>query len=269
MIEVKTQKDIEGFRDIVRKRVLNLEAYEDVVKGIVSDVKKRGDEALFEYTRRFDGFDPEVEGIGVSPAEIDKLSDTIPKEHKRVIECAADRIYRFHEAFKPKSAFIEEDGAILGVRITPIKRAGLYVPGGKAAYPSTALMTIIPAVVAGVDDIQIATPSIGGDVNPYVAFIAKMFGIRRVYKIGGAQAIAAFAYSTQTVDGVDVIAGPGNIYVATAKKIVFGDVGIDSIAGPSEIMVVADGSSNTEYIARDLLSQAEHDELAACFFVGF
>ncbi|AEA34447.1 histidinol dehydrogenase [Hippea maritima] len=268
MIEITNIDEIDIFRSFVDKRVLSFDGYEETVKQIITDVKNRGDDALFEYTRRFDKFDPEKEGISVEESEFNEAVKSIPSHHREIIECAADRIYKFHEVFKPKSSFIEEDGAILGVRITPIKKAGLYVPGGKAAYPSTALMTIIPAVVAGVEDIQVVTPSIGGKANPYVLFVAKMFGIKRVYKVGGAQAIAALAYSTQTVSKVDVIAGPGNIYVAVAKKLVFGDVSIDSVAGPSEVMVVADSSANPEYVARDLLSQAEHDELAGCFFVG-
>ncbi len=268
MIEIKSRADLEFLKGVQEKRRLSFDEYEEPVRKIIDDVKKNGDKALFEYTRRFDGYDANKETAIVSNEEFDDAEKSIPEAHKEVIQCAADRIWRFHEAFKPKSQFIEEDGAILGVRVTPVERAGLYIPGGKAAYPSTALMTVIPAIVAGVKHIQIATPSKGGRANPYVLYIAKIYGIREVFKIGGAQSIAAFAYSTESVPKVDVIAGPGNIYVALAKRVVFGDVGIDSIAGPSEIMVVADKSANPVLLARDLLSQAEHDELAGCFLVG-
>ncbi len=268
MIEIESVRDIEKLEEVQSKRKLSLEQYEDVVREIVRDVKKRGDEALFEYTERLDRFKADKNSIVVKDEEFDRAFEKVPDEHKEVIECARERIERFHLRFKPISQFVEEDGAILGVRITPVERAGLYIPGGKAGYPSTALMTIIPAKVAGVRHLQIATPAIHGEANPYVLYIAQILGVDTVFKIGGAQSIAAFAYSTETVKKVDVIAGPGNIYVALAKRVVFGDVGIDSVAGPSEVMVVADSSSNPALVARDLLSQAEHDELAGCFFVG-
>ncbi|WP_022669594.1 histidinol dehydrogenase [Hippea alviniae] len=268
MIKIKNREDINGIADFLKSRRLDFAKFEDTVKRIIEDVKNKGDSALFEYTRRFDGFDANKESIIVKQREIEEAKNFIPDEHKEIIKCAAERIEKFHRAFLPKSSFVEEDGVILGNRVTPVSSAGLYIPGGKAAYPSTALMTIIPAVVAGVKNIQIATPSKGGEANPYVLYIADLYGIEKVYKVGGAQAIAAFAYSTETIEKVDVVAGPGNIYVAIAKKLVFGDVGIDSIAGPSEVMVVADESANVEYIAKDLLSQAEHDEMAGCFFVG-
>jgi len=268
LIEINTFSDIEKLEEIQEKRKLSLDEYEDVVRKIVMDVKRRGDKALFEYTEKFDRFKADKSSIIVTDEEFEEAFEKIPDKHKEVIECARDRIERFHLRFKPVSQFIEEEGAILGVRVTPVERAGLYIPGGKAAYPSTALMTIIPAKVAGVRHIQVATPAVGGKANPYALYIAKILGVDAVFKIGGAQSIAAFAYSTETIKKVDVIAGPGNIYVALAKKMVFGDVNIDSVAGPSEIMVVADKSSNPELVARDLLSQAEHDELAGCFFVG-
>ncbi len=268
MIEIKSVEGLEKLKQIQSKRKLSFGDFEYKVREIVKNVRENGDRALFEYTEQFDGYKANSKSILVSDREFDEALKKVPLEHKNIIECATRRIERFHEAFKPKSQFIEEDGSILGVRVTPVERAGLYIPGGKAAYPSTALMTIIPAVVAGVRNIQIATPARGGIANPYVLYIAKLYGINRVYKIGGAQAIAAFSYATETIPNVDVIAGPGNIYVALAKKMVFGDVGIDSIAGPSEVMVVADKNANPVYVAKDLLSQAEHDELAGCFFVG-
>ncbi|WP_035589256.1 histidinol dehydrogenase [Hippea jasoniae] len=269
MIEIKNESDLKIIENAIKNRQQGFDRYLKDVLTIVNDVKEMGDEALCKYTSRFDNFEATKDNIKVKEEEIETASKEISNEDKEIINCAKERIERFHKAFLPKSCFIEEDGAILGNRITPVKKCGLYIPGGKAAYPSTALMTIIPAVVAGVEDIQIATPSPSGIPNPYVLYIASLFGIKDIYKIGGAQAIAAFAYSTQTVRKVDVIAGPGNIYVALAKRLVFGDVGIDSVAGPSEIMVVADSSAHIEYVAKDLLSQAEHDELAGCFFVGF
>ena len=268
MIKVRNRDDINSIADFLKSRRFDFSRFEDTVKRIIEDVKNNGDDALFRYTKQFDGFDADRDNIAVKQEEIEEAKNFIPDKHKEIIRCAAERIEKFHKAFLPKSSFIEEDGAILGNRITPVNSAGLYIPGGKAAYPSTALMTIIPAVVAGVENIQIATPSKGGKANPYVLYVADLYGVEKIYKVGGAQAIAAFAYSTQTIEKVDVIAGPGNIYVALAKKLVFGDVGIDSVAGPSEVMVVADKDANVEYVARDLLSQAEHDEMAGCFFVG-
>ena len=268
MVEIIDIKDLDKLKQIQNKRKLSFDGFEDKVREIIKNVRENGDEALFEYTKHFDGYKANSESILASEREFEEALRKIPSEHKSVIKCAAKRIERFHEAFKPKSQFIEENGSILGVRVTAVERVGLYIPGGKAVYPSTALMTVIPAKVAGVEHIQIATPAKGGKVNPYVLYIAKIYGIKNVFKIGGAQSIATFAYSTETIPKVDVIAGPGNVYVALAKKMVFGDVGIDSIAGPSEIMIVADESANPVYAAKDLLSQAEHDELAGCFFVG-
>ena len=268
MIEIKNRDDISKLEAIQKRRKLSFEDYEEAVRNIIRDVKRKGDEAIFYYTRKFDGFEADKKSIVVDDEEFKRAFDLIPDEHKEIIECAAKRIERFHRVLKPTSQFIEEKGAILGIRVTPVERAGLYIPGGRAAYPSTALMTIIPAEVAGVKYVQVATPAPHGRANPYVLYIARMYGVDKVYKIGGAQSIAAFAYSTETIDKVDVIAGPGNIYVALAKRLVFGDVGIDSIAGPSEIMIVADRNAKPELLARDLLSQAEHDELAGCFFVG-
>ncbi len=268
MIEINELDDIEKLREVQKRRKTDFKQLEGEVKKIIEDIISKGDQSLFAYTKRFDGFDANENTVVVTKEEINEAEKAIPGEHKKIIECAAERIERFHTAFKPKSEFIEERGAILGVRVTPVESAGLYIPGGKAAYPSTALMTIIPAKIAGVKRIQIATPAPSGRANPYVLYIASLYNIDKIYKIGGAQAIAAFAYSTEIVEGVDVIAGPGNAYVALAKKLVFGDVGIDSIAGPSEVMIVADSNAKPDYLARDLLSQAEHDELAGCFLVG-
>ena len=239
-----------------------------IVKNIINDVRKRGDDALFEYTLKFDKFNINESNIRVSAEEFKKSEDSLSQKDKDVINYAKKRIEHFHKASLNRSFFTEENGIILGTRITAVKRAGLYVPGGKAAYPSTALMTIIPAIAAGVDEIIITTPTIEGRVNPYVLYAAKLCGIDSVYKIGGAQAIAALAYGTKSIKQVNVIAGPGNVYVALAKKYVYGDVGIDSVAGPSEVAIVADDSADVKFLSHDLLSQAEHDEMARCYFIG-
>ncbi len=265
-------KNILNIQDIdnisIDERKFDIENKEKIVKNIINDVKNNKNKALFRYTKQFDNFDINENNIRVSPEEFEEAIDSIAQNEKEIIEYAKNRIEKFHKAAKQKSFFIEENGTILGSRITPVSSCGLYVPGGKAAYPSTALMTIVPAKVAGVENIAIATPTQNQKANPYVLYAAYLCGIDTIYKVGGAQAIAAFAYSTESINRVDVIAGPGNVYVALAKKLVFGDVSIDSIAGPSEIMIVADKSSNVEFAARDLLSQAEHDELAGCYFVG-
>ncbi len=266
MIRIADEKKINSLN--FAKRNLYTKELENVVREIVEDIKENGDKALFYYTKKFDNFDVNAKNIKVSEQEIEKAVNSIPDDEKDVINYAKYRIERFHFAAKQSSFFIEEDGVILGNRLTPCSSCGLYVPGGKATYPSTALMTIIPAKVANVEDINIATPANSGYINPYILYAAYICNVKSIYKIGGAQAIAAFAYSTESVKNVDVIAGPGNVYVALAKKLVFGDVAIDSIAGPSEIAVVADKNSNVEFIAHDLLSQAEHDEMAGCYFVG-
>ncbi len=241
---------------------------DEIVRNIINDVRLNGDEALFGYTLKFDNFNIGEANMKVSKEEFEEADRSITEKEKKVISYSKERIEHFHRASVDKSFFTEENGIILGTRVTPVKRAGLYIPGGKAAYPSTALMTIIPAVVAGVDEIIITTPTVEGKVNPYVLYTAKLCGVDSVYKIGGAQAIAAMAYGTQSIKRVNVIAGPGNIYVATAKKYVYGDVGIDSVAGPSEIAIVADEFADVKFLAHDLLSQAEHDEMAMCYFIG-
>ncbi len=266
MIHIAKEEDINSL--FSKKRNFYTKEKEEVVRNIIDDVKENKDKALFYYTKKFDNFDVNRRNIKVSEQEVESALKLIPDEEKDVINYAKYRIERFHFAAKPSSFFIEEDGVILGNRVTPCQSCGLYVPGGKAVYPSTALMTIVPAAVAGVKNVYVATPAHNGVVNPYVLYAAHICGVSDIYRISGAQAIAAFAYSTQSVAGVDVVAGPGNIYVALAKKLVFGDVAIDSIAGPSEIAVVADKNANMEFIARDLLSQAEHDEMAGCYFVG-
>ena len=239
------------------------------VAAILADVKNRGDEAVFEYTKRFDRADIGPENFIVSKVEEEEAYAKVDPELIGVIRRAIARIRAFHEHEKQKSWFMtEENGMVLGQRVTPLARVGVYVPGGKAAYPSSVLMNVIPAKVAGVPDIVMCTPPGGdGKVAPTTLVAAKEAGVGTIYKVGGAQAIAAMAYGTKCLPKVDKITGPGNIYVALAKKAVYGHVSIDSVAGPSEVMVLADETANPRWVAADLLSQAEHDELASAILV--
>jgi len=234
------------------------------VAAIVDDVRVRGDAALLEYTRRFDGFDVEqMAEIAIDAAAMRAAYDSISAKMRAALETAASRIRDFHlHQRDPGFTFRDETGAELGQRVTPLDRVGIYVPGGKAAYPSSVLMNAIPARVAGVGEIVMATPTPGGMPNPLVLAAAHVAGVTRALAIGGAQAIAALAYGTQSIPRVDKICGPGNAYVAAAKRRVFGVVGIDMVAGVSEIVVIADASADPDWIALDLFSQAEHDEMA-------
>ena len=239
---------------------------EDVVADIISNVRARGDEALFEYCRKFDK--AELTTLEVSEAEIDEAFDVIG-DFRRVLERAAANIAKFHEKQLRNSFIInDEDGIVMGQKVIPMDKAGLYVPGGTAAYPSTVLMDAVPAKIAGVGELVITTPpGPDGKVNPYVLAAAKVAGVDRILKVGGAQAIAALAYGTETVPKVDKIVGPGNAFVAEAKKQVFGIVSIDMIAGPSEVLCVADAKSDPRHVAADLLAQAEHDKNASAVLV--
>ncbi len=235
----------------------------ETVFEIVGEVRRRGDEAVAEYTLRFDDLDLEKAGMELDLDELDLALKEIPAGDREIIEVAADSIREFHQRQLDESWIYEPSPGIkLGQKVTPIERVGLYVPGGTAAYPSSVLMNAIPARVAGVDQIIMVVPTPGGVVNKTVLAAAAVAGVDRVFTIGGAQAVASLAYGTLTVPKVDKIVGPGNIYVAMAKKIVFGDVDIDMVAGPSEILVLADSSANPVFAAADLLSQAEHDPLA-------
>lgn len=237
-------------------------ALDEAVLEIIRTVRTKKDAALFDYTERFDG--AKLNGLTVSQEEFIEAEKKTSKEFLDALYKAANNIRNFHTKQLEKSWIVpEENGILLGQMTTPIEKVGVYVPGGKAGYPSTVLMAVIPAQIAGVDEIIITTPpGKDGKVNPYVLLAAKMLGIDKIYKIGGAQAIAALAYGTETVEKVDKIVGPGNAYVARAKKWVYGTVGIDMIAGPSEICIIADEHANPRYVAADLLSQAEHDETA-------
>jgi len=240
------------------------EKLETTVANILADVRTRGDAALLEYTQRFDRLTINTAAtLEISKAELRAAYDGLPVEQRNALEQAAQRITAYHQKQLQASwSYTEEDGTLLGQQITPIDRVGLYVPGGKAAYPSSVLMNALPAKVAGVGELIMVVPTPDGVRNPLVLAAAHLVGADRVFTIGGAQAIAALAYGTATIPRVDKIVGPGNAYVASAKRRVFGVVGIDMIAGPSEILVICDGKTNPDWIAMDLFSQAEHDELA-------
>lgn len=255
--------------DLLKRSPNNYDEYADTVEEIVNNVRANGDKALFEYTLKFDKTILTADNILVSKEEIEEAYSLVEKSLVEVIKKAAENIRAFHEKQKQYSWFdTKPDGTMLGQKVTALSRVGVYVPGGKAAYPSSVLMNIIPAKVAGVEEIiMITPPSKDGKVNPGTLVAAHIAGIDKIYKAGGAQAIAALAFGTETVPKVDKIVGPGNIFVALAKKQVFGFVSIDSIAGPSEILVLADETANPRYVAADLLSQAEHDELASAILV--
>ncbi len=240
---------------------------EGVVSSIIADVRERGDAALYDYAEKFDR--AKLSSLEVSSEEIDEAFCSVEPEFLDIIREAAKNIRAFHEK-QVRNSFIisEQDGIVTGQKVTPIEKAGLYVPGGTAAYPSTVLMDSIPAKIAGCSEIVMVTPpSANGKVNPVILAAAKIAGVDRIFKVGGAQAIAALAYGTQTVPKVDKIVGPGNAYVAEAKKQVFGEVSIDMIAGPSEILVIASSDCNPSHVAADLLSQAEHDKMASAVLV--
>ena len=262
-----TRKDI--LSNLLKRSPNSYGEYEGRVNAIIDDIKNRRDEAVFEYTKKFDGYDLNADNIIVTEDEIKAAYDEIDDGLVEIIRKALVNIRNYHAKQKRNSWFdATPDGTILGQKITPLARVGVYVPGGKAAYPSSVLMNVVPAKVAGVDEIIMCTPP-GKDGKIYCGTLvaAKEAGVDVIYKVGGAQAIAAMAYGTESVPKVDKIVGPGNIYVALAKKAVYGQVGIDSIAGPSEIMVLADESANPRFVAADLLSQAEHDELASAILV--
>lgn len=262
-----TRKDI--LSNLLKRSPNSYGEYEGRVSAIIDDIKSRRDEAVFEYTKKFDGYDLNADNVIVTEDEIKAAYEEIDDGLVEIIRKALVNIRNYHAKQKRNSWFdATPDGTILGQKITPLARVGVYVPGGKAAYPSSVLMNVVPAKVAGVDEIIMCTPP-GKDGKIYCGTLvaAKEAGVDVIYKVGGAQAIAAMAYGTESVPKVDKIVGPGNIYVALAKKAVYGQVGIDSIAGPSEIMVLADESANPRFVAADLLSQAEHDELASAILV--
>ncbi|MFV8820138.1 histidinol dehydrogenase [Haliea sp. E17] len=246
------------------------EAVNTAVQGILQDIAQRGDAALLEYTARFDNLPAATAAALEVPAEqLHAALAAIPAEQREALEAAALRVREYHQHQLQESwRYRDAAGNLLGQQVTALSSAGIYVPGGKASYPSSVLMNAIPAQVAGVEQIVMVVPAPGGELNPLVLAAAALAGVHRVFTIGGAQAVAALAYGTQTVPAVDKIVGPGNIYVATAKRMVFGRVGIDMIAGPSEILVICDGSTNPDWVAMDLFSQAEHDENAQAILLS-
>lgn len=260
--------DANEFRDFFQKlRGRGAAFTPDLLAGvaqIIHDVSVRGDEALFHYTKKFDGFDLSAATVEATGAERKEAAALVAPEDRDVIKLAARRIEKYHRhQITSGYQMSDEDGVELGQRILPLARAGIYAPGGKAFYPSTLLMAAIPARIAGVGEIILTSPVKDGRINPLIAAAAEIAGVDRIFKVGGAQAVAALAYGTQTIPRVDKIVGPGNAYVAAAKKLVFGQVAIDMIAGPSEVVIVADQTANPAFAAADLLAQAEHDEMAA------
>lgn len=269
IIELTKETRQNLLNDLLKRSPNNYSQYESTVNDIIENVKANGDRAVFDYTLQFDKFALNPENIRVTREEIEEAYTKLDAGLVQVIRKSAENIRAFHAKQLRNSWFdAKEDGTILGMKITPIAKAGVYVPGGKAAYPSSVLMNVIPARVAGVGEIIMTTPpGAGGRVNPGTLVAADIAGVDTVYKVGGAQAIAALAFGTESIPKVDKITGPGNIFVALAKKAVYGYVSIDSIAGPSEIMVLADETANPRYVAADLLSQAEHDELASAILI--
>jgi len=255
--------------DLLKRDPNNYSAYADTVQEIVETVKRDGDQAVFAYTREFDKAEISSESLMVTDQEIEEAMKEVDPELMEILQKSMKNIRQFHEKQRQYSWFDSKpDGTILGQKVTPLESVGVYVPGGKAAYPSSVLMNIIPAEVAGVSRIAMVTPpGKDGKVNPVTLTAAHLAGVTEVYKVGGAQAVAALAFGTESIPKVNKIVGPGNIFVALAKKAVYGHVSIDSIAGPSEILVLADESANPRFVAADLLSQAEHDELASAILV--
>ena len=263
----ETKKDI--LTTLLKRSPSQYPEYEKTVSEILNNVRNKGDKAVFEYTEKFDGYKYDENTIRVTEKEINEAYDNYDKELIAIMEKAFNNIKEYHEKQKQNSWIsTKEDGTLLGVKVSAIEKAGVYVPGGKAAYPSSTLMCVIPALVAGVERIVMVTPANKeGKVADCTLVAAKICGVNEIYKVGGAQAIAALAYGTETIPKVDKIVGPGNIFVALAKKAVFGHVSIDSVAGPSEILVIADDTANPRYVAADLLSQAEHDQLASAILL--
>lgn len=266
MIEIiKDKKDIDLYFEMLNKRgAMNGGAYLPTVQKIIADVIKDGDNALEAYTKKFDDPNFLIKDIEISKEEQKKAFDSLDKKMQEVLLKAKDRVYDYHTHQLRKTFLYEGSlGEKLGQRISAINKVGVYVPGGKAAYPSSVIMNVIPAKVAGCKNITMVTPAPKGELNKAVIAAAYVCGVDHVYKVGGAQAIAALAYGTKSIEAVDKITGPGNIFVALAKKEVYGKVGIDSVAGPSEVLVIADETSNPKFIAADLMAQAEHDEIAS------
>ncbi len=258
-----------NFQEILQRGDVDIETVTPIVTTILKEIKTEGDEALFRHIAKFDRWKPQKsEDLSIDPEAMKRAYEALDPKLKEALHLAYDRIYAYHEKQLPKSWIdFEKNGTILGQKVTPVDRAGLYIPGGKAAYPSSLLMNAVPALVAGVEEIVVTTPTPENEPNELLLAACHLCGFEKVYKVGGASAIGAMAFGTQTIPKVDVITGPGNIFVATAKKLVFGEVNIDMIAGPSEIGILADESADAKLVAIDLLSQAEHDEMASSILI--
>ena len=266
MFSIYNKENVGVLMTKLKERAENVgEEIEKIVRTIIADVRKRGDEALFEYGERFDRV--KLESLYVSESEKDEALKMLPPELKIAMDRAAANIYDFHARQKQQSWIDNRNGRIMGQRVLPLRRVGLYVPGGSAAYPSSVLMNAIPAKVAGVESIVMFTPPKSEGINPAVIYAAKLAGVTDIVAVGGAQAVAAMAYGTESIERVDKIVGPGNIFVATAKRLVFGAVDIDMFAGPSEVLVIADENADPAYVAADFMSQAEHDPMAASILI--
>ncbi len=258
-----------NFAELLARGAMDIEGVTSTVNTLLSEIKKEGNSALRRHIVKFDRWEPQSdEALMVSTEAMQKAYESITPALRDALHLSYDRIESYHQKLMPKSWFdFEKNGSMLGQKVTPMDRAGLYIPGGKAAYPSSLLMNAIPAIVAGVEEIIVCTPTPDGEINELLLAACHLCKVTKVYKVGGASAIGAMAYGTQTIPKVDVITGPGNIFVATAKKLVYGEVNIDMIAGPSEIGILADGSAREDFIAIDLLSQAEHDEMASSILI--
>jgi histidinol dehydrogenase len=266
-----TQADFGARLDAhLQREMIVADEVTETVSGILADVRRRGDEAVLEYTQRFDGFEAQsLDQLSVSREQMLACLDALEPQQREALTVAADRIRSYHEKQKQESwQYTEADGSVLGQKVSPLERVGIYAPGGKANYPSSILMLAIPAQVAGVKEIIATVPTPYGDEGKLVFAAAALAGVTQLYTIGGAQAIAALAYGTQTLPKVDKITGPGNIFVTVAKRLVFGEVGIDMIAGPSELTVISDGETDPDWLAMDLFSQAEHDEQAQSILIA-
>ena len=271
MKQIKTSDNDfkERFNELLKRGHMDMDNVSKIVLNIISEIKKDGNEALKAHIEKFDKWTPQKdEDLQIATSDMKKAYDNLDEDLKNALQLAYKRIKTYHEKQKPNSWLdFEDNGTVLGQKVTAVDKAGLYIPGGKAAYPSSLLMNAIPAIVAGVKEIVVCTPAPNDELNSLLLAAMHLCGIKKAYKVGGASAIASMAYGTQTIAKVDVITGPGNIFVATAKKLVFGEVNIDMIAGPSEIGVLADESADTNFLAIDLLSQAEHDQMASSILV--
>jgi histidinol dehydrogenase len=269
ILDTKDKNFQNNFNELLKRGDMDIQSVSSIVHGIIDEIKDDGNTALKKHIEKFDKWTPQTDSeLKVHTNDMKSAYERIDPKLKDALHLAYDRIKNYHQKQMPKSWLdFEENGTILGQKVTAVEKAGLYIPGGKAAYPSSLLMNAIPAIVAGVKDIIVTTPTPDGEINELLLAACHLCGITEVYKVGGASAIAALAYGTETIPKVDVITGPGNIFVATAKKLVYGEVHIDMIAGPSEIGILADENADPKYVAIDLLSQAEHDEMASSILI--